>query len=347
MDFLKKFFASLFTPNVPAGSKKGDLGALVDTRPPEEKAKDYTFNEIVAAAAVVTWREKKKSEWRQFGVQDQISSSSCVAQSTRKAMRVLFKVNHDLDLDFSAADIYSRRSNKPEEGMAGPDAFAIAKAGVMLNALMPSDGKTESEMNNPKELPGTAPVRAAFQIPGYVTIADLDFEKIASVIQKTGKGVVVFYWFTSKEWGQEKPQIQEAGMRISDSRALHHAVCVVDAFLVNGKKYLLVEDSAHFSGFTYHLISEEFHKARCYYSAYPMRFAFDPIESMKPTYDGTTVSLQNCLKYEGTFPTNIEATGVYGAITTKAVKDFQKKYGLEQVGTVGPATTAKLRELYP
>lgn len=41
-----------------------------------------------------------------------------------------------------------------------------------------------------------------------------------------------------------------------------------------------------------------------------------------------------------------QATGFYGALTQKAVRSFQKKYGLPQVGRVGPATRAKLQEVF-
>ena len=38
-------------------------------------------------------------------------------------------------------------------------------------------------------------------------------------------------------------------------------------------------------------------------------------------------------------------TGYFGAMTKAAVKRFQAKYGINQVGRVGPATMAKLNEL--
>lgn len=42
----------------------------------------------------------------------------------------------------------------------------------------------------------------------------------------------------------------------------------------------------------------------------------------------------------------VSANGMYGPATTKAVKDFQKKYNITQTGTIGPKTRAKLKELY-
>lgn len=40
------------------------------------------------------------------------------------------------------------------------------------------------------------------------------------------------------------------------------------------------------------------------------------------------------------------ASGLYGPLTQKAVRAFQKKYGLPQVGRVGPATRAKLQQVF-
>lgn len=48
--------------------------------------------------------------------------------------------------------------------------------------------------------------------------------------------------------------------------ALKHSVAVVDYGLRNGKKYLKIEDSAHFAGLTEHYISEEFFKARNWFN---------------------------------------------------------------------------------
>ena len=41
-----------------------------------------------------------------------------------------------------------------------------------------------------------------------------------------------------------------------------------------------------------------------------------------------------------------KVTGYYGALTRNAIKRFQKKYGIEPVGYVGPQTRKKLNEIY-
>ncbi len=40
-------------------------------------------------------------------------------------------------------------------------------------------------------------------------------------------------------------------------------------------------------------------------------------------------------------------SGYFGALTEKAVKKFQAKYGIEAIGIVGPLTRTKLNALYP
>lgn len=55
--------------------------------------------------------------------------------------------------------------------------------------------------------------------------------------------------------------------------------------------------------------------------------------------------LQAYLIVEGVYPEAL-ITGYFGPATQRAVRAFQAKYGLTQVGRVGPATRAKLTELF-
>ena len=58
------------------------------------------------------------------------------------------------------------------------------------------------------------------------------------------------------------------------------------------------------------------------------------------------IALQTALKIDGEFPEYVPATGLFGLITKDAVKKFQKKYGIEQAGRVGPKTLAQLNKLF-
>lgn len=54
-------------------------------------------------------------------------------------------------------------------------------------------------------------------------------------------------------------------------------------------------------------------------------------------------NLQTRLKSEGLF--NHEITGYFGPITAAAVKAYQAKYGIDQLGIVGPVTRAQLNKV--
>lgn len=68
----------------------------------------------------------------------------------------------------------------------------------------------------------------------------------------------------------------------------------------------------------------------------------------KPSFDGTFVSLQKCLKAEGLFPEGVEYFENFGPVTRRATIEFQKKYNIwPPLGNFGPLTKAKIRSLYP
>jgi hypothetical protein len=264
----------------------------------------------------------------------------------------MFKVNRGLDLDFSSVDLYRRRANYPREGMGAEDAIQLCrKQGMTLNATtrpMSDDITTEAGANAYVVEQHNVEIAKVFTIPNEVTFTAGDLETPAGTIQKTRKGVMTWYFFTGEEWSREVPTIIDKYLTKFDARALRHSVTAVEPVLYNGQKGWWIEDSAHFGGLPRRFITEDFHKKRNFWLSYPINFTFEQGAPVRPSYvEGDVKSLQDCLKYEGVFPSNVDSTGVYGNITMKAVKDFQEKYGLEQVGKVGSLTRAKLKSLYP
>lgn len=346
MNFFKNLFKKIFNTS----PETFDLGALIDTRPTEEKKEDHHISEIVAGTAMVTYKELRPDEIRVFGIQDQGWKSDCVAESRRKLKRILFKVNKNLTLDFSSVAFYRKRANFPSGGMASSDAIALDQnVGMTLDALVPSDElNTESLANSVAPEAYNDDVAGVFRTANKdINFTPGDLETPAGTIQKTRKGVMMWFFFTSTEWSAEVPIIQDYHLDLYAPTTLRHSVVGIEPALYKGQKGIWIDDSAHFGGLSRRFITEDFYKTRNWFASYPMSFRFEIDKGQRPVFkDGNVISLQNCLKFEGVFPTNIDSTGVYGSITRQAVKDFQKKYSLEQVGTVGPKTRQKLLELY-
>jgi len=320
-----------------------------DNRTDVQKARDYNQKEFVASANPVNWTEKKPEDWRSFPVLNQFFTYKCVAFTTAKLALINFWLKTKEFLKFSPNSIYDYRINKPGGGMVGDDAFNIWEdTGITLEAISPSNQIQEGD---PFELSlFSKEVAKGFKLGNHITIDNGDFDRVASTIQTTGKGVMCWFYFTSAEWSSEFPKLIENITDIGSPQVARHSVTAVDCGLINGVQYLKIEDSAHFGGINIRYISREFFNARNFLSKYPMHFNYEEgTVATKPRYDGTIISVQKCLQYEGLFPINLGFVESFGPITQRAVMDFQVKYGLHPTGVpnIGPATKAKLLELYP
>ena len=383
---------------------------MIDIRSEEEKKKDYSIIETVGsadgvnvgAADSVNWVEKPRSTWRTFPAQNQYFSDACVAETARKMLRVAYADKYKRDLDFSSTYIYQQRINKPEGGMGGVDVFRIMKNGTTLDALVTSDLQHDYLIDAYPTDALDRKVAQIFKIGNFVQFPIQDIETVASTIQKTGKAVMVWFYFTSAEWSPFVPTIKNADLALHSKTSLKHSVAAVDFTIYKGEKALIIEDSAHFGGLVQRVVTQDFFNKRNFFSAYALDFSFvdlthslvippkiteptvqpspEPVAVIKPKYTfskelhfipldssgrisnsldnsnqrDAVIALQNILKYEGLFPTNVRSTGYYGAITARAVDAFQRKYKVASVDVlnslkgrnVGPKTIAKLNELY-
>lgn len=315
-----------------------NLGALHDTRRPAEKEKDFLWLETVASAVPVQWVEKSPSQWRSFSLRNQDGSSSCVAQSIAKLAEISYYLKSGEKVPFSAS-FYRLRSNYPGGGMIGVNAFDIWRDfGITGEKVIPSQNLNESQMNAMVFDAFDKDTAIAFKIDNFVQFTPKQqFDDIASTIQKTGKGVMVWFLFDNSEW-TDIPYLSPYSRQ-----SAHHSVVAVDAVVYQGKQYLVIEDSwGNFNKWQgRRLISREFYEARNTFGAYPMDFkfiaqvapvkpkvAFERDLKFSPTFfvDEDVKKLQDILKSEGFFPTNIASTGYYGAVTARAVLSWQKKY---------------------
>ena len=344
-------------------------GALIDTRPESEKIKDFKSEEVIASFAPVNWVEKPESQWRKFPIFNQDGSGSCVAQTLAKLLGILYWLKNAVYVHFSATHIYQRRINKTQSGMGGMDAFNIARNGVTLEELVPSQNMSDSQMDNIVIEQYKKDVGSIFRIPNVVTLPIGDIEAVASVIQHTGKGVMVWFYFESNEW-TTYPSIKNKDLDMNAPSTVRHSVTAVDFVLKNGRKCLVIDDSwgTSFGQAGQRLIDEDFFKVRNFFAAYPVSFVFDEFanpQSIKPKYTFTkpllfgetntdVKVLQDILKYEGFFPINSTSTGYYGAITAKGLLAWQKEHTVATVAEldslagrrVGEKTLSVLNQTY-
>lgn len=325
------FIKNLFNKKEPEFSwAKVDQPAVLDNA--------ISFDEIVATANPVNWKQLDPNIYN-YPVRNQGSSGSCVAATFALICSIMYFLRTGTWIDFSFMFIYTQRSNKPDEGMFGSDVWT---KGIIPDDLMPSDNKTEKQMNEAKIYPWLNELAKTFQMGTPIIIPVRDIDKIASVIQTTGKPIQIFVQFGTGEWNKV-PKI------LSDKVPYGHSVTVLDFGMYEGEKSLLIQDSWGKDLSTINgkrIIKDSFYSKRNCFAQYFMNFRFD-IQDVKPKYDGSIKSLQDCLKYEGCFPSNIESTGTFGSLTKESVIKFQVKYKLyPTLGNVGPLTKKKLSELF-
>lgn len=335
-------------------------GALVDTRPAEKQAGDWQQREVVAQAANVQWVEKQPNQIRKFPIFNQDGSGSCVMQTQCKELGIMRHLTDGNYVHFSVADGYQRRSNKPAGGMAAVDARQIAQAGITLEELSPSQNMSDAQLDAVVVESYKHEVGSVFGISNYLALPTMDIDSVASTIQATGKGVMVWFYFLIDEW-QQQPVVLHSGLDLNAATTLRHSVCAVDFTLRGGEKCLVIEDSwgpnAGDNG--QRIITESFFKARNWYAGYLVNFKFQASPEPKPhAYLQTDLvpgmtsddvkSLQACLQWDGEFPANAQITGYYGPITQKAVGDYQIKHGVLSsttspgYGRCGPLTRGVL-----
>ena len=333
-------------------NKYTEYNGIVDDpiRDAQEKETSFKHDELFFASAPV-WTER---EPRKFPIFNQDGSSACVAFAVAKILGIDEVYEGREFVHLSPRDIYIRRTNQGE-GMYLPEALDIArKHGATLESLVPSENRGEVAQNDKSDItPETDAIALRYKSAGRAELP-LDIDAIAS-ITTMGKGVLTGHRFDYDEW-TDFPTVKP-----TSQRTCGHGTAVVDNVLVGGKKYLVMEDSwgpGH-AKFGQRFISEEWLKNRMFYAGYTLNFKYQPEKDKKPHHTFTqwmkrgdknddVVALQEILKYEGVFPTNVDSTGLYGSVTQRGVWLFQQKYlATNNKGKqAGPATITKLNELY-
>jgi hypothetical protein len=364
LDFIKSLFKATSDGVVITKAPEIKTGVLVDDRSESEKDLNEVYSgEIYTQANSVVWREKTLATTRTYPVFNQGYTSSCVGWSMAKILGILEMLSTGEFVKFSGSYIYNNRTNTSQEGMNASDAYKAPAKGVTLDIFNPGEGLSE-EQTRAMQFPEYAKkVGSLFGLASSkpIVLPVADIEAVASVIQTTGKPVMVWYYFTPLEWSREEPRELDILTGYADPKAYRHSVVAVDYFMENGIKYLAIEDSAHFGGITRRRISEEFHSSRNWYATYPMKkktvrvlsveelsklnvkkitqpLSFIAWDSKKgqpadmelhlKQLDEVKVMqtiLQNLYDKNGVtfFPQNVSTTGYYGALTRESVLKWQ------------------------
>jgi hypothetical protein len=136
---------------------------------------------------------------------------------------------------------------------------------------------------------------------------------------------MTWFYFSERQWSREVPVLLENFSTLANARALRHSVAAVEPTLYKGVKWLCIEDSAHFGEIARRFITESFFSQRNFWASYPTNSKFEPQDTVRPRYDGSLESLQDCLKFEAVFPSNVDSTGIFGSITKDAVEKIPGK----------------------
>lgn len=318
------------------------LGAI-DNQTKTEKLKNYKFEEVCTAPAPVVWLEKSQDKWKKLPVRNQDGSGTCVCQTYATEMSILFQQKYQVWLDFTAAFPYQLRTNPTVAGCNSIDVFDnFPKIGNIFESYMPSQNMGEDAVMMVKSETYFKDLAKTFR-PNRISLP-IDFETVASTIQATGKGVMVWFRFHPSEW----IDIPVLGKNAPTSG---HSVTAIDFFLFKGKKYILILDSwgKNFAIQGYRLISEEYFNARCFLAGYLMTFQTqDNNTGVRPSFKDTVTSAKDCLKWEGLFPANVPSNEVSDNIFRTAVQKFQIRFNIAPtIGNFGPITKAKLTAIYP
>ncbi len=311
-------------------------GVNPDTRFESEKQKDYDHAERAISLPVDPFSNQKIVSSGYF-YENQNNTSSCVPHAVGLALAIERKADLGDYERIAQMFPYRLRSNYPNEGSVFQNIFEIYRTkGAPLYTTMPTP-MTEAQANN-MVVPFQAYTEAnIFKGFSYWTLKS-DFNDIATLagIAELGHGIPILIYATYDEYAQMYPQIQQPNLTIAKAE-VSHCVCILphSGFRENGKRYVAIQDSAHFGDLTIRYLSEDFIKARTFAAGYWQKvvaLSSGPRPKhyfAKIIHYGDTgvevLAMQQLFVAEGLLPSDCQ-TGLFAGRTLAALHAFQARY---------------------
>jgi hypothetical protein len=332
-------------------------GAAIDNRTADQKDKDWRPQEAFASADFIDWKEKTIEEVEKEIYATSISqgrTSRCVSEYAGIFFEMAEFLENKENKVFSRRDIYCRRYNRPEEGMAMFDLFKLMREGTCFEHQLPSTDNLESDIN--KEYTVTdamLTVRKTYAADASFTWSTYTIDDFARIINQ-GIPVCLFWYFDNtnrREWWNGKPKVVEKKLGLYDKKTARHQAAGVVFLLVDGVKHIAVLDSAgQGTGLgkqkNIRLVSEDFIKERCFAAGFAIdkkNLDYEPTPYFRHTFtknlrkgmtDPDVLALQKILILEGCLSLKTP-TEFFGGMTEAALIKFQEKYAKKILAPLG------------
>ena len=305
--------------------------ALIDTRHPKERIKDYVRDEIMLASSGVPYTNQRPTEVGAT-VYNQYQTSSCVAHAVATALEYEGIITAQTAV--SQLQLYRKRLNYPNSGAHGYDLFDKLKLGQTKYKDSPTPVNASEIFANTLPLLLGAKFLKDFSYFNYSDgrTANKALSEYVPDDVHNGKAIVIFIYASNAEWRKE--YVEPTANVTLYTAPVRHAVVLIPRgdFTQNGKRWLAVHDSAHFGGRYLRYISEEFLEKRVYWGATIVKK--DTPTPPPPVYGlpvtacsfgdrSLAVSTLQAYLVGKKFLAPQYITGYYGQLTSKAVLWFQ------------------------
>ncbi len=331
--------------------------------------KAWRHEEINAGFKAAAWAEKDpQSGFATYPKRNQGMQSSCTCYVIAKQLAIDELSESGLWREFSPRSIY------PYVFAPGGGASSLAatkmvcKIGMSLEVLLPTDGLSEEKVESSEGYVVDAKqVALVYKPSGFVEAAS-DFETIASIIQgykdqglKKGVAVSVI-GLNNGTWLSPFPKPPTGP---TNPGLWYHRVIVTDFGLINGKKFLAIDNSAGMNvGYGGQQFLSKDYEPLLYGAIYTLNQPDDWQQTagtgiVKPVYQwfndltiGSTgpdvLALQQALQSLGFFPvsTVVKPTGNFYGVTKQAVDTFQAAFAIPVTGIVDMPTRVMLNSIF-